>query len=392
VPLDLGPISRQVDDMAQGIVDLLPANKRFLEQAQALLRSIDADALRLKLNEHRRRQTRIPWLVAEPCGSLSGAVPAALPPSDFCVAGTDSSSIPPDRHSSIRYYVLNVGYALLTYGSRPDAVLEASGQLSFRDKDLYVFPEKQDAPIEGVLLSVRMEVEALRIVERAVRHLARPTLVLCDGPLTLWTLQNESKKVQQVLLRGFLDAMTLLRQAGVPLGGYVSYTSAREVANALRVWICPGQPDECAHCQSSARDLCQALAKIRDRDLFAFLAKGERSELFSSSSQVLEQYGEHRVAFFYLNVGEEIARVEVPQWVASDADLLGFLHAGICDQCERSSSFPPYPPALQEAHEQAVITVVQRRVVEGMVEKALAQLGQRVTRSAKDNSKRRRGV
>ncbi len=393
MPLKLEPISRQVDSMAQEIVDLSPAQEQFLEQARARLRSVSADALRQKLAQQRRQQIRIPWLVATPRGSLSGTTPAPSPPSDFCVIGSDASSIPPDRHSSIRYYVLNVGYALLTYGSHPDALLEATGQLCFRDEDLYVFSDKRDVPIQGVRLGARMEVESLRILQQVVGTVSRPTLALCDGPLILWTLQNETKKVRQAMLHAFLEAMALLRQAGVPLAGYISYTNARDVANSLRVWLCHTRPnEECERCDSDDRDLCLALAKIRDRDLFAFLAAGERSELFSSSSQILEEYGEHRADFFYLNVGGEIARIEVPQWVGSDAELLDFLHAAIYDQCRRSPCFPPYPPALLEAHEQAVITAAERRLVEEMVERALGQLGRRVVRSAKDDSKRRRGV
>jgi hypothetical protein len=400
LPLKLGPISQQVDNMAQEIIDLSPAQEESLAQARDCLRTVSADDLRQKLELQSRQQIRMPWLVATPRPSplaspttgLAGAVPAPSPPSDFCVVGVDASSMPPDRHSSVRYYVLNIGYALLTYGRQPDAVLEASSQLCFGDEELYVFPQKRDVPIEGTLLGARMEVESLRVLLQAVQSVARPALVLRDGPLILWTLQNESKEVQHALLHDFLATMAFLRQAGVPLAGYISYTGSRDVANSLRVWLCPGRPNECDHCESDDRDLCLALAKIRDRDLFAFLAEGERSELFGSSSQILEEYGEHRVDFFYMNVGGEIVRVEVPRWVGSDADLLGFLHTAIYDQCQRSPGFPPYPPALLEAHEQAVITTAERRLVDEMVERALGQHGQRVVRSAKDDSKRRRGV
>jgi len=392
LPLKLGPIGRQVDNMVQMILDLSPVQERFLKRAQDCLRSVNADALRQKLEWQRRQQIRMPWLVAMPHGSLAGAIAAPSPPADFCVVGVDASSIPPDRHSSIRYYVLNVGYALLTYGHQPDAVLEASSQLYFRDEELYVFPQKRAVPIEGALLNARMEVESLRILQQVLRSTSRPTLILRDGPLILWTLQNESKEVQHALLHDFLATMASLREAGVPLAGYISYTGSRDVANALRVWLCQGRPNECDRCESDERDLCLALAKIRDRELFAFLAEGERSELFGSSSQILEEYGEHRVDFFYVNVGGEIARIEVPQWVGSDVELLGLLHAAICDQCQRSPGFPPYPPVLLEAHEQAVITAAERRLVEGMVDQALARHGQRIVRSAKDDSKRRRGV
>jgi hypothetical protein len=47
---------------------------------------------------------------------------------------------------------------------------------------------------------------------------------------------------------------------------------------------------------------------------------------------------------------------------------------------------------LQEAHEQAVIATAERRLVEELVERALAEQGIVYARSAKDRSKRRRGV
>jgi hypothetical protein len=47
---------------------------------------------------------------------------------------------------------------------------------------------------------------------------------------------------------------------------------------------------------------------------------------------------------------------------------------------------------LQEAHEQAVIGTAERRLVEELVEQALAGRGIVYARSAKAYSKRRRGV
>ncbi|KPL21417.1 MAG: hypothetical protein AMJ93_09675 [Anaerolineae bacterium SM23_84] len=389
-----------MDDLAKTWVDLSLTQKDLLEQAQDCLRTVDREALRFKLQQHMRQQMRFPWLLAMPSYSspalptkgLSGSFPAPSLPSDFCVVGTDASCIAPDRHVSVRYYVLNVGYALLTYGSQPDAVLEASSHFCFRDEDLYVFPEELEVPIEGALLGARMEVESLRVLLEVVPDTSKPAVALRDGPLTLWTLQNESDEVQHAVLRDFLDAMAFLRQAGVPLAGYISYTGSRDVANSLRMWLCPGQPGECARCETDNHDLCLALAKIRDRDLFAFLPKGQRSELFGSSSQILERYAEHRVDFFYLNIGQEIVRVEVPRWVASNPDLLALVHAVLCDQCRRSPGFPPYPPALLEAHEQAVVTSSERRLVDEMVEQALGRHGQPIIRSGKDDSKRRRAL
>jgi len=410
MPLKLGPISRQLDSMARGLANQAPATRRYLEEAQTLLRSIDTDELRAKLEQQRQRRVRLPWLVATPHESLSGTHDAPPPPADLCVVGTDASSIAPDRHGSARYYVLNLGYAWLCYGQISHAILGSESVLCYSDEDLYIFPEKRDVPLEGGLLGAKMEVESLSILPRILNGGGKshppmdgateerphpdslPTVAIRDGPLTLWTLQSEDETVQQVLLQRLRQAMDSLRQARVPVAGYISFTDSRDVANSLRVYLCDGQLNQCEHCVNGRRSLCLELAQMHDRDLFSFLGTGQRSELFASSSQILEQYGEHRIDFFYLNVGGEIARVEVPQWVRTNPDWLDLIHAAIVDQCRRGAGFPPYPPALQEAHEQAVITMTDRRVVEEMMERTMGQHGQKWAHSAKDDSKRRRGV
>ena len=118
------------------------------------------------------------------------------------------------------------------------------------------------------------------------------------------------------------------------------------------------------------------------------LSQGERSDLFvSQSSVVKKRYGAHRVYFFYLKVDDEIARVEIPQWVATDESRLNLVHSLILDQCRRGNG---YPVALTEAHEQAVVTGVDREsfwqlVESSLVDERLPSLG-----SAKSQSKRMR--
>jgi hypothetical protein len=132
---------------------------------------------------------------------------------------------------------------------------------------------------------------------------------------------------------------------------------------------------------------------VYDYQAFDFLEAGERSDIFESSSQILEGYGkEQRIQFFYLNVGGEIARIEAPQWVMGDETLLNLVHAVVYDQCQRSGAYPPYPPVLQEAHEQAVINTSDRRLIEQLVEEALQRQGIVYVRGAKDRSKRVRTI
>ncbi|MFQ5812784.1 MAG: hypothetical protein ACE5I2_06295, partial [Anaerolineae bacterium] len=135
MPLELGPISQQVDRMAASFA----ADERgdLLRKARERLRTVDADELRAKV---RARRGKFPWLVAIPVQSLSQTFSPPLPPADFSVIASDGSSVPPDRHSSLRYYVINTGHAILTYGSQPNADLDSEGRLYFEDDDLYLSP------------------------------------------------------------------------------------------------------------------------------------------------------------------------------------------------------------------------------------------------------------
>jgi NurA-like 5'-3' nuclease len=100
-----------------------------------------------------------------------------------------------------------------------------------------------------------------------------------------------------------------------------------------------------------------------------------------------EQAG-HAVAFFYLRLADEVARVELPEWMATP-ERLAALHTLILDQCERG---PGYPIALQEAHEAAVISSVDRAAFAALLERELMEQGIIPRTSAKSSSKRVRGI
>ena len=67
-------------------------------------------------------------------------------------------------------------------------------------------------------------------------------------------------------------------------------------------------------------------------------------------------------------MGNEISRVEIPEWVHSNKYLLDLTHSAIVNQCEKGRG---YPVALMEAHEQAVVTNHDREEFRKIVEDAL---------------------
>lgn len=391
MPLELSSISQQVEQMVRSLATEEQPDR--LTEARALLRNVEVEEFRHKL---RHRLKLFPWLVAIPVGTLDRATSSPEPSGGgFSVVAADGSSIPPDRHGPGRYYVINTGYAVLTYGSHPNAVLDSAGKLYFEDEELYIEFEGRRIPIEGTRLGVKRSVMEMRTLLDAARQVSKPAIALYDGSLILWVLQNEDRAVQEELLGEFLTCLDEFQTLDVAMASYISAPGSHDVANALRVWLCQDEPIHCDRCSlpQEKRDLCLFLGRTLDQRLFQeLLSDGQRSGVFESTSSILDRYGKHRIQFLYLNVGGEIARIEAPQWVMADQEKLDLVHSLVYDQCQRSPDYPPYPPALQEAHEQAVITTAERRLVEELVERALAERGIVYARSAKDRSKRRRGV
>ncbi|GAF94715.1 unnamed protein product, partial [marine sediment metagenome] len=173
---------------------------------------------------------------------------------------------------------------------------------------------------------------------------------------------------------------------------YISFPRSTDVVNALRVALCPHDPPDCDHyCPPGEKRDCDTVAGVQDRELFSnLLSQGERSALFTSQSSIVRKhYGAHRVYFFYLNVDDEIARVEIPQWAAENESLLNLVHTLVLDQCRRGQG---YPVALSEAHEKAVVTTADRENFWQLVESSLVDEHLPSPSSAKSRSKRTRWV
>lgn len=353
---------------------------------------------------NRLQTAKTSWLLAGTDAEYRATFAAAAVEGDFAVVASDGSFILPDRHSPVRFFLVNIGKVILRYGSEPGAELSAEPKLYFQEDELFVPNAVRRVPVDGTILGLKRATDELRVAaEQAVRQRKEcPTLALQDGTLVLWGLESQQDFVVDWILPPFLDTMRSLRDANVPVAAFISFPGAKEFMNTLRVSVCDypsqGRAVNCDHCRSRIASeghtpACDILPDVTDGFLVenvANLQPGERSQVFASTSKILDRYGpDFHVHFFYLHTGVEIARVEIPRWVAADRDLLEFTQAAIYDQCQRGNG---YPSALQEAHEIAVIRADERRAVEIMLEASLANHDIVHRRSAKDGSKRGRFV
>jgi hypothetical protein len=396
--LDLTMIAAQVGAMISRLKDTRAERERRLRFALETLGSpaIDLDALKRKI-----AAGKTTWLVADLVEGLDKRYPPPPAPADFTVIATDGSHIDVDRHHATRCYLINIGAVVLHYGSRPDASLSSAPRLYSEDKDLAIQPPGggREQVVEGTILGVKRSVEECRALAGLAAGLPGdgPTLALLDGTLILWGLEAYPEFVTDNLLSdGLLKCLDEMKRLSgerkVALASYISFPRSTDVVNVLRVAICPNDIPDCdKQCPPGRERDCEAVAGVRDRDLFmSLLEDGERSALFISPSKIVrEHYGEHSVYFYYLRVGDEIARIEVPQWVAENETLLNITHSLVLDQCRRGHG---YPVALSEAHEQAVVTGADRESFWELVESSLADEHLPTSTSAKSFSKRTRWV
>jgi hypothetical protein len=280
--------------------------------------------------------------------------------------------------------------------------LDNSPSLYSGDEELVIAATEggRNQPVEGTLLGIKRGVDECYHLARLTAELPEDSqsLALVDGSLILWPLEPYADFVKEALLdKGFLSYLSEIKRLNlsecrVALASYISFPRSTDVVNVLRLALCPHHPADCdRYCSSGEKRACDAVAGVRDRELFSgLLEPGERSALFITPSKIVEQYyGEHRVYFFYLRVDDEIARVEIPQWVAAEERLLGLTHSLLLDQCRRGQG---YPVALSEAHEQAVVTAADRESFWQLVDSLLVDEQLPSVCSAKSWSKRTRWV
>jgi hypothetical protein len=358
--------------------------------------AIDIDELKKKI-----KAGKTTWLVADLVDGLNQHYPAPPAPPDFTVLAADGSHIDVDRHRATRCYLINIGSVAISYGSRPDAILASVPHLYSDDKDLAITPPGggREQPVEGTILGIKRSIEECQQLTSLAAGLPESStaLALLDGTLILWGLEAYPDFITDVLLsNGMLPCLDAMRRLNkdrrLAVASYISFPRSTDVLNVLRVAICPNDVPDCdKQCPPGKERDCDSLAGVLDRDLFTnLLENGERSALFISPSKIVrEYYGEHRVYFFYLRVDDEIARIEIPQWVAENEELLNLTHGLVLDQCRRGHG---YPVALSEAHEQAVVTGADRENFWELVESTMVGEHMPTPASGKSLSKRRRWV
>jgi hypothetical protein len=305
---------------------------------------------------------------APAAGLLASAVPAPPRPGAVLLAA-DGSQINPDRHAAAEFGAINVGAIRLCPGEPPVETIDS--QLLFYD-DLYI----DGVPLNEATVALRRDKEErailLRLAQPEVRA-GRAVITLTDGPLELYG-QDQNSAIYKNTLHEYLEVLHGLAALGAGVAGYVDKPRSSYLINLLELILL-----------TQENNLGQAgrlhpLFPVRDVDLFEQLLRpGERTAVFALRSPAGENFKDGlALHFFYLNVGRAgeswLARVEIPQWVAADLDLLEMLQFTLLTQAHQLGA-QPYPYIIHRAHEIAVVSFAEKDQLENMIAAELRRQG-----------------
>jgi hypothetical protein len=396
--LDLTKLASQMQGISQHLATESAATRQRLDHGEELMLLAQQWQGEL-IGRQAQWGDRLLFTAGVPVEDLTTRREINPAPAAHTVLATDGSQIAPSHHEIAYCYLINIGRIILHYGQSKLPLLDSLPEVFYKAEDLYGSRQWGIRTEEWLgYCRTAGETTVLAELAEAVRPMgdlpmwedATPTIAMTDGSLIYWFLEPLPVEARNRILEPIVKAWDKLRDLKVPIVGYISASRSSESINFLRFQTCPYQVPDCmTHCQNlREKSPCQVLEPLRDTALWNRLLKpGERSPMWRSSARIQEFYGDdHRVHFCYLHVGSEVARVEVPEWVLSEGDLLDRTMGLIVAQVQKGYG---YPVALAEAHNQAVVRGGDRTRFFSLLEQEMIKAGLRnVGTSYKEARKR----
>ena len=387
--LDFAKVNIQLGDIDWEIEEENSKKREKLEQALRLFEKAIKNAELIGKIEKNKDLIRINF-----SHLLEGADKVKdLPtlPEKFVIAATDGSQIMPSHHEISFCYLINVGRILYIYGTGDRPLQDSQPFLYYKEKDLYIsFKHRKVSVSEELIAIERMQAEIQELVKLSALAMEKypyPLILMVDGTLVNLSIDNVfyPDNFKNSVIDRYIKNLEQIRNYNAPICGYISNSRKNDFVNFLRLSTCPYKEIDCdKHCKDEEN--CVDLGGIVDRKIWEVLLElGQRSPMFMSSSNILEKYPEYRICFFYLKLENEVARIEIPLWVAQNEELLDRVHILCYDQTQKGYG---YPVALSEAHNKAVIKGEDRAQFFSLISRKMLKQNRRISLSSKELRKR----
>ena len=283
----------------------------------------------------------------------------------YNVLAVDGSQVYPDRHMpGAGCALVNTGGVAFSYSEKSKVKFFCLPEVlpaNFLGNDKVLTPEDVN------ILREKREMEEALNKSEAWQGNKKPSVVLFDGTLTTTHLLNNAGELNKELLKTHEEAMETFCERGQLVAAYMSAPRTKDVTKVVRSIFC--KKKQCKNdCEFKE---CKILAESNDSELLNnFLPKPSEKFLYNRT-QIFELknrsgFEDKNISFFYLNVGVEFARVELPTWIVKNVEKLEIICRVVCDQARKGRG---YPIALSLAHEQAVVKAPERTFFYEVVQK-----------------------
>lgn len=297
------------------------------------------------------------------------AFPPAETPESATLVAADGSQIYPDAHAPSVYYLLNIGAFTVFYGDDRIPIQYTEPQLCYSDDEVN---DADGRMVSNLTVNARRtSAEMLMLAQQAwaLRDEARPLVTLHDGGLLKFFGSNEVADAQQIK-QSYLNSLRQLYDGRAILAGYIDKPRSTYIISLLHLLSL--EPDAVNDFNLKTNGELEGLT---DAYLLSHVLKpGERSAIMVQNSPQNHEYKmidpNFEIGFFYVNVTEggkaNIARVDVPMWVARDLAAVDALHGLILAQCAIQGR-RHYPYALTRADELAYVSGIEKAQVNELI-------------------------
>ena len=299
---------------------------------------------------------------------------------------SDGSQINPSAHEVTSSFLINIGLVAIPYFSKNIPVtLLTEPKIYNSQEDIAVSSLSESIHEEDLVSYERTlrEIEELVKLVKEYKQYNLPIVAFLDGTLIHWHIEKFSSLFIEEFIKRFSQTILELKALNIPVVSFLSNSRSNELINMLKIFNCPYKEVDCKkHCSNIATkqlpcNPCNDYIPVFDRRLIEKLFQktnakaGTRTILYKSISKILSYYpDELKVFFFYINTGTEVARVEIPAYVAKDNSLLELVHNAVAFQCNVGFG---YPVTLSESHLQAVVNKSDRQTFYNLIKEQFAR-------------------
>jgi len=306
--------------------------------------------------------------------------PGALPNLAVLV-GTDGSQIQPDPKRGMWWGLTNS--AAVTIQLCPEMIAPPAIRT-----ETELFLEHQRFTERGVIMTpesvdLYRDLRERELLAEAIAAAGSPgfNLGLVDGQLELWGSRDPALSGQYLDSLGkCVRAFEQMQRQDAAYAGYVDGAKSELLVRLLEIAL---TPQDRLHRVRQAR----LLLGLTDADIFStVLQPGDRSAVFELRTRARGAFsGDLAIHMFYLNVGSagdpQIARIEIPAYLAGQAERLGQIQAALLHQCQVLPNVC-YPYILIRAHEAARVDRQDLLTIQARMRQAYLVAGLGLTSSS----------